>query len=98
MSTKYPSELEQAAEEQSGGPFAEYWAFLRHSRKWWLLPILVLLLLFGLVLLLVCPFEHLRGIEQIAHPRLAGLAVQGGHCRGARGLVSSPLRAPQRVL
>ncbi len=52
MSTKYPSELEQAAAEQSSGPFAEYWAFLRHSRKWWLLPILVLLLLFGLVLLL----------------------------------------------
>jgi len=51
MSTKHPSQLEEAA-GQHGGMLAEYWAFLRHSKKWWLLPILLLLLLFGLVLLL----------------------------------------------
>ncbi len=29
----------------------EVWAFLRQTRKWWLVPILVLLALFGVLLL-----------------------------------------------
>lgn len=37
---------------KKAGFFAEFWAYLRHSKKWWMLPILaVLLLLGGLVLL-----------------------------------------------
>ena len=52
MSTKHASELEQAAAEQSGGPLSEYWAFLRHNKKWWLLPILVLLLALALLMAL----------------------------------------------
>jgi len=35
-----------------GGTFAQIWAFLRENRKWWLLPILICLLLFGALLLL----------------------------------------------
>jgi hypothetical protein len=38
--------------QKKPGFFAEFWAYLRHSKKWWMLPILaVLLLLGGLVLL-----------------------------------------------
>jgi drug/metabolite transporter superfamily protein YnfA len=31
---------------------AEFWHFLRHSRKWWLLPIVVILAVFGLLMVL----------------------------------------------
>jgi uncharacterized protein DUF5989 len=30
----------------------EFWEFLRHNKKWWLLPILIVLLLFGLLIFL----------------------------------------------
>jgi hypothetical protein len=44
------SELEKAAQEKtSDGLLGEFWYFLAHNKKWWLLPILVLLL--GLALL-----------------------------------------------
>ena len=50
MSIEHMSELEQAAhEETSNGLLGEFWYFLAHNKKWWLLPILILLL--GLALL-----------------------------------------------
>jgi len=30
----------------------EFWEFLRHNKKWWLLPILIVFLLFGLLIFL----------------------------------------------
>ncbi len=48
-----PNEFEAIAAGQSGnGALAELWSFLRHNKKWWLLPILLVLLGFGLLLLL----------------------------------------------
>jgi hypothetical protein len=41
-----------AAKESSGNLVTEFWQFLRHNKKWWLLPIAVVLLAFGLLLLL----------------------------------------------
>jgi hypothetical protein len=53
METPPQSEFEQASEKESqGSMFSELWLFLRHNRKWWLLPILVLLALFGVLMLL----------------------------------------------
>jgi drug/metabolite transporter superfamily protein YnfA len=47
------SPFEQAATQQSERPLVyELWAFLRENRKWWLAPIVVTLLLFGVVLAL----------------------------------------------
>jgi drug/metabolite transporter superfamily protein YnfA len=37
---------------QSTGLAAEFWHFLRNSKKWWLLPIVVVLMLFGVLVLL----------------------------------------------
>ena len=41
---------------------AEFWNFLKHNKKWWLLPILVALLLLGALILLsgtaVAPFIY----------------------------------------
>ena len=31
---------------------AEFWEFLRHNKKWWLLPIVLVLLVFGLLIFL----------------------------------------------
>jgi hypothetical protein len=46
------SEFEQAGAKQGRAClFTEYWCFLSHNKKWWLLPILLLLALFGALLL-----------------------------------------------
>jgi hypothetical protein len=51
--SKRQREFEQAAARQeSGGFMAELWGFLKENRKWWLLPILFLLLALGLLTLL----------------------------------------------
>lgn len=40
------------AEARSTGFFREYWDFLMHNKKWWLLPIVVALLLVGVLIVL----------------------------------------------
>jgi hypothetical protein len=48
------SEIEELAGKEHGGSFlGEFWAFLRHNKKWWLLPILLVLLLLGTVIVLM---------------------------------------------
>jgi hypothetical protein len=50
MSDETTSDFERIARTQeSGSFFGEFWQFLRYNKKWWLLPILVLLALFGLL-------------------------------------------------
>ena len=34
------------------GLLREFWEFLKHNKKWWLLPILIVLLIFGLLVIL----------------------------------------------
>jgi hypothetical protein len=47
------SDFEKAAAKNTDkGILAEYWYFLWHHKAWWLLPILVMLLLFGAFLML----------------------------------------------
>ena len=43
--------------------FLEFWAFLKHEKKYWLAPIVIVLLLFGLLLVFaqssaVAPFIY----------------------------------------
>lgn len=38
--------------EPDTGFFAEFWDFLRTSKKWWMLPILLVFLLLGLLIVL----------------------------------------------
>jgi hypothetical protein len=53
MSDPLPSPFEKAAARQTRpNLFGDLWAFLRDNKKWWLLPILVILLVFGLLVLL----------------------------------------------
>jgi hypothetical protein len=44
--------VEQARLEARGGLLREYVDFLRHSKKWWLAPTIVLLLLIGVFVML----------------------------------------------
>ena len=53
MSERQQSEFERvAAGESRTGFFSELWSFLRENKKWWLLPIVVMLLIFGALILL----------------------------------------------
>ena len=53
MKEQPQSDFEKAATEQPRGGFArELWGFLAQNKKWWLLPILIMLLVFGLLILL----------------------------------------------
>ena len=52
-SAKPTSEFEKAAAEHQGESLlSEFWAFLKQNKKWWLLPLLVTLLAFGLLIFL----------------------------------------------
>jgi len=47
------SKFEQAAKTQKPASFlSEFWHFLGHSKKWWLLPIVIVMALFGLLVFL----------------------------------------------
>ncbi len=68
MSTTDPSprhqatDFERQAELAPGGLFGELLGFLRHNKKWWLIPVIVALLLIGALVLLggtaVAPFIY----------------------------------------
>lgn len=63
MSEKPSSRFEEAAaRDRQQGFFAETWAFLKENKKWWLLPIVAVLILFGVLVLLsgsaVAPFIY----------------------------------------
>ena len=43
-------EFAEQAEQQSPGLVTEYVDFLKHNKKWWLIPIVVALLLVGVLI------------------------------------------------
>jgi hypothetical protein len=57
-----PSDFERQAEEATPGLIAEFLDFLKTSKKWWLTPIIVVLLLIGALIILsgtaVAPFIY----------------------------------------
>jgi hypothetical protein len=46
------NEFAQQAEEAAPGLVREFWDFLRYNKKWWLTPILVVLILVGVLVML----------------------------------------------
>ena len=47
------TEFERAGEKAgSGGPIREFWFYLTHSGKWWMVPIIVVLGVVGLLVVL----------------------------------------------
>ena len=49
---EHESEFEKLGAEKPPSLAQEFWLFLRESKKWWLLPILVVLALMGLLVAL----------------------------------------------
>ena len=47
-----PSEFEQLADEQQTGLMAEFWLFIKEEKKWWLTPIILVLLGVGVLVAL----------------------------------------------
>lgn len=68
MSTETPAktnpagEFAKQAQEQEPGLLWEFWDFLRYNKKWWLTPIVVVMLLLGTLVMLggsaVAPFIY----------------------------------------
>jgi hypothetical protein len=63
MDKTSPNKFEEAAAAQAGGNFmSDLWGFLKANKKWWLLPILIVFLIFGLLILLsstgIAPFIY----------------------------------------
>jgi hypothetical protein len=54
--------FEQLSKEKRSSLIGEFWEFLKHNKKWWLLPIIVILLGLGLLVLLsssaIAPFIY----------------------------------------
>ena len=48
-----PEGLREQAEHKPAGLAREFWDFLCHNKKWWLIPILAALLLVGVFVVLV---------------------------------------------
>jgi len=46
------TKFEKAAASESGGFLSELWHFIKTNKKWWLLPIVVVLLVLGVLILL----------------------------------------------
>jgi len=53
MKNPTPNEFEKAAaNERHGGILRDLWSFIWDNKKWWLLPIIVMLLIFGVLVVL----------------------------------------------
>ncbi|MFQ5511605.1 MAG: DUF5989 family protein [Candidatus Krumholzibacteriia bacterium] len=46
------SELADLVDQKSQGMVNEFWGLLRHNKKWWLAPIIVVSLILGVLILL----------------------------------------------
>ena len=62
MSDDQKDDFDRASRETGPSLLAEFVDFLRHNKKWWLLPILIVLLVFGVLIFLsgtgVAPFIY----------------------------------------
>jgi hypothetical protein len=62
MSKNKKTTFEQAQEEQQAGIIKEFFLFLKHNKKFWMIPILITLLALGVLILLggtaVAPFIY----------------------------------------
>ena len=50
--SQQPDDFARQAEEAPPGLLAEFWDFLIHNKKWWLTPIILVLLLIGALIFL----------------------------------------------
>lgn len=55
-------EFSELAQQKRSSIIAEFWGFLKYNKKWWLIPILIVLLILCLLVLLggtaIAPFIY----------------------------------------
>ena len=60
--SKKTSSFDELAKQKRTPLIVEFWFFLKHNKKWWLLPILIILFVLGLLVLLsgtaIAPFIY----------------------------------------
>jgi hypothetical protein len=49
---KKPSDFAEQADREQTGVVAEFLDFLLHNKKWWITPIILVLLIFGVLIML----------------------------------------------
>jgi hypothetical protein len=52
MASKGSDDFVRGASTARAGIIGELWEFMRHNKKWWLAPIIVVLLAFGALIML----------------------------------------------
>jgi len=52
MADKKNQTFEELSQQKRASLMGEFWQFLKYNKKWWLLPIIVVLLLFGVLVFL----------------------------------------------
>ena len=52
MADKKKRSFEELSQQKRPSILFEFWQFLKYNKKWWLLPILIVLLLLGALVLL----------------------------------------------
>ena len=45
------NDLRELSEARSGNVLTELWGFMAHNKKWWLTPIVLMLLILGVLIL-----------------------------------------------
>jgi uncharacterized protein YdaL len=62
MDDKKPKTIDDVTDNQSQGLVKEFWSFLMHNKKFWLIPIIIVFVLFGLLIVFggssVAPFIY----------------------------------------
>ncbi|MDX2110983.1 MAG: DUF5989 family protein [Verrucomicrobiota bacterium] len=49
---KPEKKFSEAAPQSQGGLISEFWSFLKHNKKFWMIPLLIILLLFGILIVI----------------------------------------------
>ena len=52
MEEKKPTTFEASGTEKESGLLGEFFAMMKENKKWWLVPIVLILLVFGLLIIL----------------------------------------------
>ena len=47
-----PDAFEREADSRRTGLLREFWDFVRHNKKWWLIPMLIVFVLIGILVVL----------------------------------------------
>ena len=51
MTANDPKTIDEISADQSLGLIREFWSFLLHNKKFWLLPIIIIFILFGFLII-----------------------------------------------